>query len=108
MGYFEEGSGLALEIIKSCGGFRTVSTLEVENEVRTYLIDHFLSGRAEALPTDGSLLGSVIDSTGLLELVTYLQERFGITVEDEDVVPENFGSVQQVAGYVEGKLRAKR
>jgi acyl carrier protein len=84
-----------------------VSTPQIENEIRTYLVDHFLSGRAEGLPSDGSLLGSVIDSTGLLELVTYLQEHFGITVEDEDVVPENFGSVEQVAGYVVGKLRAK-
>lgn len=82
-------------------------TSQIESEIRTYLVDHFLSGRVEALPTDGSLLGSVIDSTGLLELVTYLQGHFGITVEDEDVVPENFGSVQQVASYVEGKVRAK-
>jgi acyl carrier protein len=84
-----------------------VRTSQIESEIRTYLVDHFLSGRVEALPTDGSLLGSVIDSTGLLELVTYLQGHFGITVEDEDVVPENFGSVQQVASYVEGKVRAK-
>jgi acyl carrier protein len=84
-----------------------VSTSQIEEEIRTYLVDTFLAGRAEALPADGSLLGSVIDSTGLLELVTYLQERYGITVEDEDVVPENLGSVQQVTAYVKGKLNAK-
>ena len=84
-----------------------MSASQSETQIRAYLVDHFLSGHPERLPSDGSLLGSVIDSTGLLELVTFLQEHFGITVEDEDVVPENFGSVEQVAGYVDGKLRAK-
>ena len=85
-----------------------MSTAHIENEIRTYLVDTFLMGKSEALPADGSLLGSVIDSTGLLELVTHLQEYYGIIVEDDDVVPENLGSVELVAAYVTGKLDSKK
>jgi len=81
---------------------------EIEREVRNFLINTFLFGRAEALRDDGSLLGEVIDSTGAVELVIFLQERFGITVQDDEVaVPENFDSVKNVVGYVERKLQSK-
>jgi len=82
--------------------------IEIEREVRTFLINNFLFGRAEALRDDASLLGEVIDSTGAVELVIFLQDRFGITVDDEEVaVPENFDSVNNIVGYVERKLRSK-
>jgi acyl carrier protein len=53
------------------------------------------------------LLGNVIDSMGVLDLVTFLQDHFQIAVEDEDVVPANLDSVNNVVTYVAGKLRAK-
>ncbi len=81
---------------------------QIEREVRGFLINNFLFGRAEALPENGSVLGDVIDSTGAIELVMFLQSNFGITVEDEEVaVPENFGSVNNIVGYVEKKLLSK-
>ena len=85
----------------------TVHTTDIEREIQCFLVDHFLFGRVEALRVDGSLLGNVIDSMGLLELVTFLQARFDITVEDEEVVPENLDSVKNVVAYVAGKLRNK-
>jgi acyl carrier protein len=80
---------------------------DIEKDVRKFIADQFFYGRAEEITSEGSLLGSVIDSTGLLELVTFVQEHFGITVGDEDIVPENLGTVKQVVDYVEGKLKAK-
>jgi acyl carrier protein len=81
---------------------------EVNREVRNFLINNFLFGRAEALRDDGALLGEVIDSTGAVELVVFLQDRFGITVEDDEVaVPENLDSVNNIVGFVERKLRSK-
>ena len=80
---------------------------DIEKDVRKFIADQFFYGRADELTSEGSLLGSVIDSTGLLELVTFIQEHFGITVEDEDIVPENLGTVKQVVDYVDGKLKAK-
>ncbi|HEY2117546.1 MAG TPA: acyl carrier protein [Candidatus Acidoferrum sp.] len=84
-----------------------MNTSEIESVVRAFIIEHFLSGRADALTSEGSLLGKAIDSTGLIEFVMFLQERFGITVEDDEVVPENFESVKSVTTYVERKLQTK-
>jgi acyl carrier protein len=87
---------------------RIIDRTEIEREVRNFLITTFLFGRAEALGDDGALLGQVIDSTGTVELVVFLQDRFGITVEDDEVaVPENFDSVKNVVNYVERKLQNK-
>jgi acyl carrier protein len=80
---------------------------EIERDIRKFLVDNFLFGRAEKLRDDQSLLGTVIDSTGALELVTFLQEHFAIVVGDEDMVPENLDSVKSVVGYVAKKLAAK-
>ena len=82
-------------------------TTDIECEIRSFLVENFLFGQREALHDDESLLGGVIDSTGTIELVVFLQDRFALTVEDEDVVPENFVSVKHVAAYVAKKLHAK-
>jgi acyl carrier protein len=84
-----------------------MQTTDIEREIRKFLVDHFLSGRTEELRDDQSLLGTVIDSTGSLELVSFLQDRFGIIVEDEEVVPENLDSVKNVVAYVAKKVQSK-
>lgn len=80
---------------------------EIERQVRDFLIKTFLFGRADALGDDTSLLGNVIDSTGALELMAFLQDNFSITMDDEDMVPENLDSVDRVVAYVERKLPSK-
>jgi acyl carrier protein len=85
---------------------QSVQTTEIEREIRGFLVEHFLSGRAENLRADGSLLGNVVDSLGVLDLVTFLQDRFKITVEDEDVVPGNLDSVNNLVAFVARKLQA--
>lgn len=77
-----------------------MQTTDIEREIRSFLIKTFLFGRDEQLRDSDSLLGNVIDSTGALELVAFLQERFGIKVDDEDVIPDNFDSVKSVVSYV--------
>jgi len=77
-----------------------MQTTDIEREIRGFLIKTFLFGRDEQLRDGDSLLGNVIDSTGALELVVFLQERFGINVDDEDVIPDNFDSVKSVVRYV--------
>jgi len=81
-----------------------MQTADIEHEIRSFLVKQFLEGRTEKLRDDGSLLGDVIDSVGVLELVTYLQERFAINVEDEEVVPGNLDSVHNLVAYVTRKL----
>jgi acyl carrier protein len=84
----------------------TMSNSDIEREIRTFLINNFLFGRAEALSDNAALLGGVIDSTGAIELVVFLQDKFGISIEDEEIaVPENFDSVANLVTFVETKLR---
>jgi acyl carrier protein len=83
-----------------------MQTTDIEREIHQFLVDKFFFGRVEKLRNDGSLLGGVIDSTGILDLVVFLQDRFTITVEDEEVVPDNLDSVNSLVAYVETKLRS--
>ncbi len=81
-----------------------IHTTDIDRDVRAFLIDNFLFGHAEELGDGEALQGNVIDSTGVLELVTYLQDHFEITVEDNEVTPENLDSVRNVVAYVKRKL----
>jgi acyl carrier protein len=84
-----------------------MQTTDIELEVRTFLMDNFLFGRSEALGDDTQLLGNVIDSTGVIELVVFVQERFSITVEDDEVTTDNLGSIKNLVAFVEKKVRGK-
>jgi acyl carrier protein len=80
---------------------------DIEREIRTFLVDNFLFGRAEALRGSDPLLGNVIDSAGVLELVMFLQDRFEIMVDDEEVNTENLDSVNNAVNFVTRKLDGK-
>jgi len=80
---------------------------EIEQEVRSFLTGKFLFGRSEALNDDTPLLGNVIDSQGVIELIVFVQERFNIVVDDEEVTTDNFASVKSTVAFIEGKLRSK-
>ena len=85
-----------------------MQTTDIEREIRSFLVNNYLFGRTDALRDDESLLDNVIDSSGVLELVVFLQESFAIVVDDEDVVPDNLESVKTVVAFVERKLRNKK
>jgi acyl carrier protein len=82
-------------------------TTDIEQEIRKFLTENFLLGRSEALNDDVPLLGNVIDSTGVIELIVFVQERFTIAVDDEEVTTDNLGSVKKVVAFIEKKLAAK-
>jgi acyl carrier protein len=84
-----------------------MQTTDIEQEIRTFITENFLFGRDEALTDDVPLLGNVIDSTGVIELVGFVQDRFAISIDDEEVMTDNFGSVRNVVAFVEKKLRSK-
>ncbi len=84
-----------------------IQLTEIEQEIRSFLTERFLFGRSEALNDDTPLLGNVIDSQGVIELIVFVQERFAITVEDEEVTTDNFASVKNTVAFVEKKLRSK-
>jgi acyl carrier protein len=78
---------------------------DLKQSIRTFNETSFLFREGREGLTDGeSLLGAgLIDSTGILELVTYLESEFGIVVQDEEIIPENLDSVDQITAYVFSK-----
>lgn len=83
-----------------------LQTTEIEQEIRNYLSEEFLFGRSETLNEETPLLGNVIDSQGVIELVSFVQQRFKIEVEDEDVTTENMATLKTLVALVEKKLRS--
>ncbi len=74
-------------------------------DVREFVINNFLFGDASSLQDDKSFLdGGIVDSTGMLELIMFLENTYGIKIEPEEMVPENLDSVNRVAGFVTRKL----
>jgi len=79
----------------------------ISQELRTFIINNFLfgdaSGRFSFTDDDSFQQRGIVDSTGILELVFHLQERYGIDIDDEELVPDNLDSVTKVAQFVERK-----
>jgi len=81
-----------------------MQTSEIGHEIRRFLVETFLFGRKEQFSDDQPLMDTVIDSHGVVELVVFLQERFNITVQDEEVTTENLDSVNKAVAYVARKM----
>jgi acyl carrier protein len=78
---------------------------ETKSKIREFIIENFLFGNADGLKDDTSFLDEgIIDSTGVLELVTFLEENFDIQVDDEELIPENLDSINNVSAYLERKM----
>ena len=78
---------------------------EVRDKIRAFVVENFLFGKDDGFSDDTSFLEEgIIDSTGILELVSFLEEEYSISVEDEELVPENLDSINNAVAYVERKL----
>jgi acyl carrier protein len=73
--------------------------------VRQFIIEHFLYGDKSASlgPDDSFLDKGIIDSTGVLELVAFIQKEFGIEVHDPEIIPDNFDSIAKLTRYIDRK-----
>jgi acyl carrier protein len=77
---------------------------EIERDVRTFITENFILD-GEHLESDAALTGrGVLDSMGVLELIMFVEERYGVKVPDEDTVPENFDSIDRIVGYLDSRL----
>ena len=77
--------------------------------VRRFLADRFLFDPDAHIDPGASLIGTgILDSTGAMELVFFLEERFGIEVADTELVPDNLDSLQKIGAYVERKASTAR
>ena len=75
---------------------------QVRARIRGYILENLLfTDDPSQLPDDASLLDrGIIDSTGVLEIVLFLEEQFGIKVKDSDMLPENFDTVDRMVQFV--------
>lgn len=79
--------------------------MDNSSKVREYILENFLFGDGESLKDDTSFMEEgIIDSTGILELVFFLEETFSISVEDDELVPDNMDSLANIAGFINRKL----
>jgi acyl carrier protein len=76
----------------------------MKEQLRKFITDNFLFGRPIELSDDDSLQDAgIIDSTGVLELVTHIEETYGIQVRDSELLPENLDSINRLAGFLSRK-----
>ena len=82
-------------------------TTSVQSEVRQFVIDNFLFGQGAQLKDDESFLdGGIIDSTGVLQLVGFLEQKYEIAIDNTELVPDNLDSVERITRFVQQKLAA--
>jgi len=81
--------------------------MEVTSQVRQFIRQDLAAGGAMALAdTDPLVERGVLDSMGVLRLILFLEERFGIRVADQELVPENFGTLERIGALVARKKGA--
>ncbi|MDA8389465.1 MAG: acyl carrier protein [Gammaproteobacteria bacterium] len=82
---------------------------DIKSNVRAYISENFLMGLKDSVINDDTsfLDIGIIDSTGVIELITYLEESYGITVEDVEMTPENLDSLSAIESYISRKTMAR-
>jgi len=77
----------------------------IHDQIRRYLLSHSADAEVAELADDESLLeAGVIDSAGMVDLIAYLEGTFAITIDEDDMIPENFDSIDAMAAYVDDKV----
>jgi acyl carrier protein len=77
---------------------------EVRSALRTFIVESFYFDDEATLTDEASFIGSgVMDSTGIMELVAFVEERFGVKIQDSEILPENLDSVNAVESFIRRK-----
>lgn len=77
----------------------------MKEDLRRFIVDSFLYGQALEFSDDDSLQETgIVDSTGILELLAHVERRYGVRIEDEELLPENFDSINRLSRFLEAKL----
>ena len=97
------------EAFERAQGSKRALVEKYASEIRAFIVSNFLFGQeGDGFADDQSFLESgVIDSTGLLELVAFIEEQYGISVGDRELVPENLDSLRNISQFVVLKREAK-
>jgi acyl carrier protein len=78
--------------------------MDIKEQVRTFVTSNFYVADPSVLEDNASLLDKgIIDSTGVLEVIFFIEETFGIAVEDSEMLPENLDSIERISNFVARK-----
>lgn len=79
--------------------------MSVENKIRTYILENYLfTDDQSMLGSDDSFLQkNILDSTGMLEVIYFLEDEFGIKVQDDEMIPDNLDSVNRISAFLARK-----
>jgi acyl carrier protein len=81
--------------------------MNIEHEVRDFIQNSFMFGESINFSDDDSFVEQgIIDSTGVLEVVHFLEDQYGLSVEDDELIPENLDSISRLGKYVRAKHAA--
>lgn len=83
--------------------------MDYSDAVKKFVIENFLFGDGEDLQENTSFLDEgIIDSTGILELIFFLEETYSIKIEDDELVPENLDSLNNISKFLEKKIQSAK
>lgn len=78
--------------------------MDTKDQIREFITKNFYLTNPGTLSDDLSLLESgLVDSTGVLEILAFVEQQFGISVQDDEIVPDHFDGVARIAAFVESK-----
>lgn len=84
--------------------------MTTESCIRTYILENYLftDDQSELDSNDSFLNKGIIDSTGVLEIILFLEEEFAIKVTDQEMIPDNLDSVTNIVNFIEKKTKEKK
>jgi len=82
--------------------------MTIEAKLRTYILEDFLftDDESDLSSSDSFLEKGIIDSTGIMEVIFFINDEFGIEVEDDEMIPDNLDSVNNIVAFIEKKKKA--
>jgi acyl carrier protein len=80
--------------------------MNLEKDIREFIVENFLYGATDVRLSgnDSFIEKGIIDSTGVLEVVNFIESKFGITLNDDELTPENLDSISKIVRFINGKL----
>lgn len=78
----------------------------IRKELKDFIVELFLMGDESGCPgdSDSFMKEGIVDSTGVLELVAFVEDQYGISVEDNEMTPDNLDSIDNLVVFISGKL----
>lgn len=82
--------------------------MSIEYQIHNFILENFLftNDPSELAVDDSFLAKGIVDSTGMMEVIYFLEDKYGFKIEDAEMVPENLDSVRNIVNFIERKSKA--